>query len=165
METYALKETILSQKRASETARETVELRIIPFGSHEYFQCVLLREANLLSPLGKRFNGEMLKREEKAIHLGLWKDSSPICCALLYPKDSTTMIIQQLAWEPHTSSALISSLLKICETISTSFGCSQLSLYLFPHQNLPLDNLLWEPTRKTIIENDLLLFEYVRFLR
>lgn len=72
-------------------------LKIIDYGTSEYWQMVQLREEILRKPLGLGFSKEDLETEKDSMFIGAFDDDQMLGCCMLVEENPSTIKLRQMA--------------------------------------------------------------------
>lgn len=76
------------------------EIRLVKYGSPEYFATVELRREVLRKPLGLEFNQDQLDAESGDYHWALLLAGEPLACLILTPIGAGNLKMRQVAVRP-----------------------------------------------------------------
>lgn len=78
------------------TIAQNITIRIIPHGSTEYHQTIILRDRLLRAPLGLCFSDEEIAEEIDSIHIAAFQDDLLLGCLVMKPVSEHEIKIRQV---------------------------------------------------------------------
>ena len=105
-------------------------LKLIDFGTHEYFQMVRLRNEILRRPLNLSFEKKELEKEKNDILIGAFEEEKMLGCCLLTRVDKDSVRLRQMAVQDNLQKKGIgASMMNFAENIARDNGYKKMIMH------------------------------------